>query len=126
MRFRVRAGSTLACLALTLLSVSTIPARAGYAQPSPDQAAPQPVSTHPMPDPGVILNGSQFVALSTGSGLQESTAPTAGGPWTTPTDQLGALPPWTSSRGIWAPDIVHVDSGWVVYFSAVVTPKAGA
>jgi arabinan endo-1,5-alpha-L-arabinosidase len=66
------------------------------------------------------------VGFLTGAGLQESTAPTAAGPWTTPTDRLSALPPWAGHAGVWAPDAIHVGNGWVVYFAAVLTPKAGA
>jgi hypothetical protein len=98
------------------------------AQPAVATAAgaPRPVSSSSMPDPGAYLNGNQFLAFSTGSGLRESTAPIAGGPWSAPADELGALPPWTTSRGIWAPDIEHVTNGWVVYFSALLHQPSGS
>jgi hypothetical protein len=87
---------------------------------------PQPASAYSMADPGGYLNGNQFLAFSTGSGLREATAPTAGGPWTAPVDTLQALPPWTTNRNIWAPDITHVTNGWVVYFSALLHQLPGS
>jgi arabinan endo-1,5-alpha-L-arabinosidase len=97
-------------------------------------ATAQPVSAASMPDPGVILNAGTFYAFSTGSGLQESTASLAAGPWSTPVDVLqrtdaagnSLIPAWmNASQGIWAPDLIDTDRGWVVYFSAVLNPAAG-
>jgi hypothetical protein len=111
----------LGCLAAAALAIAAVTA-------TPAQAAsvPQPVSSSPIADPGAILNNGQFLAFSTGTGLQEATASTAGGPWTKPTNNLAALPPWTTDSGIWAPDIIHTTNGWVVYYAAVVTPRSGA
>lgn len=95
--------------------------------PAPSSAAaPAPVSTAGFADPGVELNGSQFLGFSTGSGLQESTATEAAGPWSAPADKLQALPPWTTNNNIWAPDITQVTNGWIVYFSAVLNQTAGS
>ena len=96
----------------------------GAAAVIPDAAAstPQPVSTASMPDPGVLLNSGHFYAFSTGTGLRESTASIAGGPWTAPADELGSatLPSWIdSSVGNWAPDMIKTTGGkYVVYFAA--------
>jgi arabinan endo-1,5-alpha-L-arabinosidase len=115
------------CLAgLGLALVTFLMAALTAAVPSQAATAPQPASTQSMPDPGAELNGSQFLAFSTGSGLRESTASIAGGPWSAATDKLQALPPWTADSSIWAPDITHVTDGWVVYFSAVLKQTAGS
>jgi hypothetical protein len=89
-------------------------------------ATPQPVSAYPMADPGGYLDGNRFLMFRTGSGLGEATAPEASGPWTAPVDRLAALPPWTTDSNIWAPDIIPVTNGWVVYFSAVLHQNSGS
>jgi arabinan endo-1,5-alpha-L-arabinosidase len=118
-RLRVAASAVCLCAASVTVMVTG-------AAPSQAATIPQPVSTASMPDPGAVLNGDQFLAFTTGTGLQESTSATAGGPWTAPVNELAALPPWTNNSAIWAPDVIHVDNGWIVYFSAVVTAKSGA
>ncbi|GIH14305.1 family 43 glycosylhydrolase [Rugosimonospora africana] len=119
-------AGALAVLAQPVLA-HAVPAQPVLAQPATGAAAaPLPASSASMPDPGAYLNGNQFVAFSTGSGLRESTASIAAGPWSAPADKLGSLPPWTTSRGIWAPDIEHVTNGWVVYFSAVLHQPSGS
>jgi arabinan endo-1,5-alpha-L-arabinosidase len=103
---------------------------------TPGQAAtshPLPVKTtsgtnHDTPDPGVLLYNNNFYAFNTGGGLHESFSGTAGGPWSTPVNQLkGALPSWADgSKGIWAPDMIRTTSGlFVVYFSAALKGTAG-
>ena len=88
-----------------------------------------PVSTASMADPGVVLYGKTFYAFTTGGGLQQATAPTAGGPWTTPKNVLfrTALPAWIdTSAATWAPDMIRVASGeYVVYFSSGLNHGAG-
>jgi arabinan endo-1,5-alpha-L-arabinosidase len=103
----------------------------GAAGVIPDAAAstPQPVSTASMPDPGVLLNGGHFYAFSTGTGLQESTASIAAGPWTAPASKLNGtgLPSWIdTSKGNWAPDMIETTADkFVVYFAAAL-PGTGS
>jgi arabinan endo-1,5-alpha-L-arabinosidase len=103
----------------------------GAAAVIPDAAAstPQPVSTASMPDPGVLLDSGHFYAFSTGTGLRESTASIAGGPWTAPANELGSatLPSWIdSSVGNWAPDMIKTTgSKYVVYFAAALPGTSG-
>jgi arabinan endo-1,5-alpha-L-arabinosidase len=103
----------------------------GAAGVIPDAAAstPQPVSTASMPDPGVLLNSGHFYAFSTGTGLRESTASIAAGPWTAPANKLNStgLPSWIdTSKGNWAPDMIETTSDkFVVYFAAAL-PGTGS
>jgi arabinan endo-1,5-alpha-L-arabinosidase len=93
-------------------------------------ATQPPVDTKSTPDPGVTLYNGNFYAFTTGGfGLWESTAPIAGGPWTAPSNALGAsgLPSWIDrSAGIWAPDMVRIPTSgeFVVYFAALLNPSA--
>jgi beta-xylosidase len=94
--------------------------------PGAAASTPQPVSPAPMADPGVLLNSGHFYAFSTGTGLQESTASIAGGPWTAPASRMSStnLPSWIdTSKGNWAPDMIKTTGGaYVVYFAAKLKP----
>ena len=104
----------------------------------PGQAAashPLPVKTvsgknYNTPDPGVLLYHGRFYGFSTGGGLREWTAPTAGGPWTTPVNELvrSTLPGWVdTSKGIWSPHMIRTTSGtFIVYFSAALKGTSGS
>lgn len=104
----------------------------------PGQAAashPLPVKTvsgknYDTPDPGVLLYHGKFYGFSTGGGFREWTAPTAGGPWTTPVNTLvrSTLPGWVdTSKGIWGPHMIRATSGiFVVYFSAALKGTSGS
>jgi arabinan endo-1,5-alpha-L-arabinosidase len=97
--------------------------------PDAEASTPQPVSTASMPDPGVLLNAGHFYAFSTGTGLPESTASIAAGPWTAPANKLNStnLPSWIdTSKGDWAPDMIETTSNeFVVYFAAAL-PGTGS
>jgi hypothetical protein len=88
-----------------------------------------PVTSAGIADPGVVLYGHTFYAFSTGAGLTETTAPTAGGPWTTPRNTMvyAGRPAWIdTSAGTWAPDMIRVANGqYVVYFAAGLNHSAG-
>ena len=90
----------------------------------------QPVDTNSTPDPGVTLFNGEFYAFTTGGfGLSESTAPTASGPWTAPTNTMdkSSVPAWIDqSAGIWAPDMVRIPTSgeFVVYFAAELNAAA--
>lgn len=92
--------------------------------PSAAATTPQPVSSHPIADPGVLLNDGTFYAFGTGSGLQESTAAIAAGPWSAPTNVLdtSSVPSWMNlSAGVWAPDMIKTTSNtFVVYFATAL------
>jgi beta-xylosidase len=117
-------------LALTALLGASLTAGTEM-NPAAAAAGPSPVSSAPMADPGVLLSGGTFYAFATGTGadqLRESTASTAGGPWTTPTNQtLQNAPGWLdTSKALWAPDMIHTTSNtYVVYFAAQLNPAAG-
>ena len=98
--------------------------------PSAAASYPLPVKTvsglnQAMPDPGVYLDGNEFYAFVTGSGLLESKSTTAAGPWSAPVNVLAAnqtIPAWMDlSKSIWAPDMIKTTSGqYVVYFSVAL------
>jgi arabinan endo-1,5-alpha-L-arabinosidase len=92
-------------------------------------AAPSPVSMNAMADPGVFLHDNVFYAFVTGSGLQQATSSTAGGPWTAPRNVLNRsdLPAWIdASKASWAPDMIQDAQGdFVVYFAALLDTSAG-
>jgi hypothetical protein len=92
-------------------------------------ASTGPVSGSAMADPGVVLYNNKFYAFFTGGGLHEATAPTAGGPWTSPSNVLDTsnLPVWIDlSKGVWAPDMIEAANGdYVVYFAAALDHSAG-
>jgi beta-xylosidase len=116
---------------LTALILSASAGLWGAAGVIPDAAAstPQPVSTASMADPGVLLNGGHFYAFSTGTGLRESTASIAGGPWSAPANEMSStgLPSWIdTSQGNWAPDMIETTAGtFVVYFAAALPGTSG-
>jgi len=89
----------------------------------------QPVDTASMADPGVVLYGNKFYAFTTGGGLREATASTAGGPWSASTNVLAhtTMPAWIDmSQATWAPDMIRDASGaYIVYFSAALNKAAG-
>jgi hypothetical protein len=103
----------------------------------PGQAAashPLPVKTvsgknYNTPDPGVLLYHGRFYGFSTGGGLREWTALTAGGPWTPPVNELvrSTLPGWVdTSKGIRGPHMIRTTSGtFVGYFSAALKGTTG-
>ena len=97
--------------------------------PAFDSSPPPPASTASIADPGVYLQDDTFYAFFTGSGLQQTTSNTAGGPWTAPTDVLNPvdLPAWIdASKAIWAPDMIRDAQGdFVVYFAAALNRSAG-
>lgn len=98
---------------------------------APGSAAttPAPVSSHPMPDPGVTLINNTFYGFNTGSGLQESSAPEAAGPWDAPRNVLNtkSVPSWVDlGPGVWAPNMIETTSGtYVVYFASALPGTAG-
>ena len=105
---------------------------AGFAlgvTPASAVTPPVPVSSRPIADPGVLLNNGTFYAFGTGTGLQESTATIAAGPWTAPTNVLNTttVPSWMNlSAGVWAPDMIETTSNiFVVYFATALPGTAG-
>lgn len=119
-----------------VLAALTVAAAVITVGATPSEAAGHPLpvkrvsgKNYDTPDPGVLLYKGMFYAFSTGGGLHESTAATAGGPWTTPVNNLakGTLPSWANTaKGIWAPDMIRTTSGtFVVYFSAALVGAKG-
>lgn len=129
----LRASAKLARRVLVTATIAGAALATG-AGPSLAASYPLPVITssganQEMPDPGVLLYNGNFYEFSTGTGLAESMAPIAAGPWTTPVNTLdmSSLPSWVDrSKAIWAPDMIRTTSGtFVVYFSAALTGTSG-
>ena len=91
------------------------------------RSGPVPVSSAPMADPGLVTDGHRFVAYTTGTDVQVSSAPTAAGPWSAPTAALSSFPAWMApgAHGIWAPDAVRTGTGWVLYFAGIANVPNG-
>ena len=45
--------------------------------------------------------------------------------WHHPGDALPDLPPWAGEGATWAPDVMEVDGGWVLYFTARTLDSGG-
>jgi beta-xylosidase len=78
-----------------------------------------PVYPGDFPDPSILLSAGEYWAYATGSGglnLQVMTSPDLRS-WTRPADPLPVLPPWASPRHTWAPDVMAVDTRFVMYYT---------
>jgi beta-xylosidase len=76
-------------------------------------------------DPGVIHDGTSFIAACTGGGYPTFSSPDLVH-WTASGHIFGAKsrPKW-ASKNFWAPEIHHIGSGFVAYFAAF-SPKHDA
>ena len=92
------------------------PASPALATPSTFQA---PVYSGDFPDPSVMVSGGSYWAYATGTGglnLQVMSSPDLHA-WTTPVDPLPTLPSWASAGLTWAPGVLQVHSGYVMYYT---------
>ena len=90
-------------------------------------AAPRPVASFPVPDPGALFDGKRWVILDTGNWDRAGhviTAPAPTGPWKrTSHPLLTGRPAWASNtnRSVWAPSLVRGGNGkYVAFYAAVV------
>ena len=122
----------IVCAGLLLVVGVWVAAVAGH-DPGPPAARPparttvtprytNPVIDHDFPDPDVVHTGSTYVALSTGTGGLDVPMETSTDlvHWRSRGDVLPALPSWAvhSWQYVWAPDLVPVRGGWVLWFAA--------
>jgi hypothetical protein len=108
----------IACLAAavcaTLAAAVGVPARSVGAAPST-----APVFSADFPDPDVITVGSVYWAYSTdsqGRNIQVITS-TDLQQWSAPADALPTLPAWAVAARTWAPGVVQLASGFVMYYT---------
>ncbi len=76
-------------------------------------------------DPGVVRDGGDFVAYTTGSLAPTARGDFASGPWVNTGHSLARLGAWSSGGGVWAPDVVQTGAGWVMYYAAPATGMNG-
>ncbi len=75
-----------------------------------------PVVPTDCPDPGVVHDGTEYVMACTGGGFALRTSSDLVH-WT-PRGEIFPTPPSWASGSFWAPEIHHVGSQWVAYYSA--------
>lgn len=100
------------------------PAADAVAAPAPGLAAAHATLSYAgdFPDPSIVLVGSTYWAYATGSGgrnLSLMSSPDLA-TWTDPVDALPVLPSWAAPGFTWAPAILPVDSGYLLYYTARV------
>lgn len=84
--------------------------------------APQLAYAGDFPDPSIMLVGSTYWAYATGSAgrnLSVMSSPDLA-TWTDPVDALPVLPAWAATGFTWAPAILPVDGGYLLYYTARV------
>lgn len=92
---------------------------AGRVEPPP---GPNPVLRQNFPDPFLLAADGRIYAYATNSGgvrVQVSSSDDLQH-WSTPTEVLVRLPAWVNptKSDVWAPEVLQVDSHYVLYFSA--------
>jgi beta-xylosidase len=118
----MRARAALRALAATGVLAAAVTGLTAV-QPSVAEAAPpvpQPVYAPAggAADPGVVRDGNDYFAFTTGGNARVLRASTPQGPWEPLGDALSRRPAWASSKGaVWAPDAVRTDAGWVLYYA---------
>jgi hypothetical protein len=96
--------------------------------PTTTSTPPAPLVPNPpadgrdAPDPFILPDGDEFVLYTTQVGLHNvpvSVSPNLAD-WSAPGDALPALPDWAEWGRTWAPGVLAVDDGFVLYFAARV------
>lgn len=105
-----------------LISLGIWLAGAGHAEPAAVSEIRNPVLRRNFPDPFLLAAEGRIYAYATNSGslrVQVSSSDDLEH-WSTPTDALARLPAWVNQRkpDVWAPEVMRVDSDYVLYFSA--------
>ena len=124
MKFRVWLGGLVGLL-VSLTAVGVAAPEAG-ATPLASSTFSAPVYAGDFPDPTVLLVGRAYWAYGTGSAgrnlqvMQSSTLTS----WTAPTDPLPVLPAWASVGLTWAPSVIALDGGYVMYYAVRDTALA--
>lgn len=110
-----------ALFAATTLTLTAPGAAAPAAvAPTPLAAAPapQPVYAASAADPGLVQDGGDFLAFTTGALAPVARGDIAAGPWTGVGKALRSVGSWAENTSVWAPDAVRTSAGWVLYYSA--------
>lgn len=107
---------TMVCTAALMGAAISDPARADTAE----AAVPQPVHGPNAADPGLVRDGTDYYAFTTGGPLAAmASATTPGGPWKEQGNALSRWGDWASGAGaVWAPDVWETSAGWVIYYAA--------
>ncbi|MEM8708878.1 MAG: family 43 glycosylhydrolase, partial [Actinomycetota bacterium] len=73
-------------------------------------------------DPAIVRDGGVWRVFTTQEFFVNvpSWESVDGQTWTSTGDAMPVLPPWASWGLTWAPDVVQVGDGWVLFFSALV------
>ncbi len=79
-----------------------------------------PVYADDFPDPSILVVGSTYWAYSTGSAGRNLQAMSSLDlkTWTTPVDPLPVLASWALSGHTWAPDVLPLAGGFLMYYTA--------
>ncbi|MCB0970502.1 MAG: family 43 glycosylhydrolase, partial [Acidimicrobiales bacterium] len=73
------------------------------------------------PDPYVLATADGYLAFGTTSGLiQVQRLDATGEGWVGPDEALAEVPNWATPNSSWAPAVVAVDDGYVLYYTAQV------
>lgn len=112
------AGRSLICLVFLGIGLANV----GHAEPREVADIRNPVLRRNFPDPFLLEAESRIYAYATNSGglrVQVSSSDDLQH-WSAPTDALARLPAWVNQRkpDVWAPEVMRVDSNYVLYFSA--------
>ncbi len=107
-------------VALTCALIMALPHPAQAAAPRPVYAPADGVA-----DPGLVRTGNDFYAFATGTRAPRHRGEISTGPWRDRGPAMQRVGAWADSGGVWAPDAVHTDAGWVLYYSAPAKGKNG-
>ena len=97
--------------------------------PTPEAPARTVATGGDLTDPFLLkVDGRSYLYTSSGNSylnvpLRTRTAP---GAWSAPRDVLPVLPGWAQGGSNWAPDVVRVSDGWMLYFTAYVRGSSPA
>jgi beta-xylosidase len=121
-------ASTAAALPV-LTTRSPLPALASEDSASFYGSIVGPVVASDFPDPAVLSHAGTSYAYSTSSGgihIPMATS-TDNNTWSLLSghDALPVLAPWMTSKAIWAPDVVLIDSTFVMYFASATVATNG-
>jgi beta-xylosidase len=85
-----------------------------------DEPQVVPLIRTDFPDPFVLLAGGTFYAYATNGDRGNVPFATSKNlaDWTLAGDAMPALPPWAGKGRTWAPEVIRVGNGYVLYFTA--------
>jgi beta-xylosidase len=103
-----------------------VKARADHRHATPPPLAPvPPPDGRDAPDPFVLADGARHVLYSTQVGFHNVPVATSTDlrHWSPPGDALPQLPGWAAWGRTWAPGVVRLDDGYLLYFAARHEPS---